>query len=284
VGGPLRWPAAEAWPVCERTDHYLDRVLRPDTVRARRAVYAAASARAAATGKPYQLTDDERESLPRFDFSEPHALAYGPTPLVPVAQLYRRDVPDFVGPAGADLLQVLWCPLDHPELGYNPRVVLRWRRTEDIGDVRGPSPEPTVVNETYLPTPCVVHPEQVVEYPYADLLPEGLGQRIDAWEERTGHDYQGTLSLAPGWKVGGHANWSLTDPHPMECTACGAAMVLLLTADSAEWDTPDRTWRPVEEPEGAEIHPTDVIIGRGYSLYVFICPRSYEHPLGSAMQ
>jgi hypothetical protein len=163
-------------------------------------------------------------------------------------------------------------------------VVLRWRRTEDIGDVRGPSPEPTVVNETYLPTPCVVHPERVVEYQDADLLPEVLRKRIGAWEERTGHDYQGTLSLAPGWKVGGYANWSLTDPHPMDCAVCGAGMVLLLTADSGEWEGPAGSWRPVEEPEAASVRPTDVTIGRGYALYVFVCPRSFEHPVGITMQ
>jgi hypothetical protein len=253
-------------------------------VRATRAVYAAASARAAATGQPYELTDDERASVPKYDFSEPHALADGPTALVPVAQLYRRDIPDFMGPPDADLLQVLWCPLDHPELGYNPRVDLRWRSEADITDMRLPGPEPTVVNESYLPTPCVVHPEQVVEYQYAGLLPDTLERRIRVWEERTGHSYQASLSLAPGWKVGGYANWSLTDPHPMDCAACGAGMVLLLSADSYEWNGPDRSWRPVDEPEGAAVNPTGVVIGRGYSLHVFICPRSYEHPLGTAMQ
>jgi len=284
VGGPLHWPAAERWPVCERTDHYLYKLLRPDTVRATRAIYAAARARAAATGQRYDLTDDERAVVPRYDFSEPHALAEEPTPLVPVAQLYRRDVPDFMGPADADLLQVLWCPLDHPEIGYNPRVELRWRRAVDITDVRAAGPEPTVVNESYLPTPCVVHPEQVVEYQYADLLPDLLKLRIRAWEERTGHSYQATLSLAPGWKVGGYANWSLTDPHPMDCGVCGAGMVLLFTADSSEWEGPAGSWRPVEEPEAASVGPTDVVIGRGYALYLFACPRSFEHPLGTTMQ
>jgi hypothetical protein len=253
-------------------------------VRATRAIYAAARARAAATGQRYDLTDDERAVVPRYDFSEPHALADGPTPLIPVAQLYRQDVPDFMGPADTDLLQVLWCPLDHPELGYNPRVELRWRRSADITDVRLTGPEPTVVNESYLPTPCVVHPEQVVEYQYADLLPEILRQRIRAWEEHTGQSYQTNLSLAPGWKVGGYANWSLTDPHSMDCAACGAGMVLLLTADSYEWEGPEGSWRPVEETDSTSIKPTDVVIGRGYALYVFICPRSYEHPLGTAMQ
>ncbi|MGI5174958.1 hypothetical protein ACQEVZ_01300 [Dactylosporangium sp. CA-152071] len=116
-----------------------------------------------------------------------------------MAQLYRRDVPDFTGPADADLLQVLWCPLDHPE-------------------------------------------------------------------------------------EGGFANWSLTDPHPMDCVECGTAMTLLFTAASSEWHGTGGSWRPVEEPPGVSSVPTDVSIGRGYGLFVFRCPESYEHPPATAMQ
>ncbi|GHD78066.1 hypothetical protein GCM10010317_096810 [Streptomyces mirabilis] len=40
----------------------------------------------------------------------------GPIAMLPVAQLYVRDIP-LLRPPGrseADLLQVLWCPIDHP--------------------------------------------------------------------------------------------------------------------------------------------------------------------------
>jgi hypothetical protein len=30
--------------------------------------------------------------------------------MLPLGQLYVRDVPDLRAPAGTDLLQVLWCP------------------------------------------------------------------------------------------------------------------------------------------------------------------------------
>jgi hypothetical protein len=282
VGGPLRWPAGEPWPMCAGAEHYVHRLLTPATVRRQRRIYAAAKARAAATGVPYHLTDAERAETPAFDFSEPHDLARAPTALVPVAQLYRRDIPDFVGPDGADLLQVLWCPLDHPDDGYNPRVELFWRRAADVTVVLDQPPEPTVVNDNYLPTPCVVRPEQVGEYQYADLLPEELRSRIEAWEEETGNDYQFAFSLAPGWKVGGFASWSLSDPQPMECAECGAAQTLLLTAATGEWDGPDDTWRPAGD--GSVVNPAEVVIGRGYDLYVFICPRSFEHPPATAMQ
>ena len=187
-----------------------------------------------------------------------------------MAQLCRRDVPDFVGPDGADLLQVLWCPLDHPEEGYNPRVRLYWRRSADVTGRWTRLPNPPWSTTPTCRSPASVHPEQVREYQYGGLLPEELDARITAWEgaeeetedEETGLNYQFDLSLAPGWKVGGFANWSLTDPHPMDCAECGTAMTLLFTADSGEWHGTDGSWRPVEEPAEAPPNPTDVSIGR----------------------
>ncbi|WP_250033321.1 hypothetical protein [Paractinoplanes maris] len=278
VAGPLRWPADEAWPVChDGRNHYIHRLLTPATVRRQRAVHAA-------RGTRHTLTNQERAQLPSPDFSEPHRLADQPIPLIPVAQLHRRDIPDFAGPDDCDLMQVLWCPLDHPEEGYNPRVRVFWRRGADLGPLLAEPPEPPVVNDSYLPVPCVVHPEQVREFPYGGLLPGDLGARIDAWEEELGTSYQSDLSLAPGWKIGGFANWSLTDPHPMDCAECGTAMTLLLTADSGEWEGRVSSWRPVEEPEGASADPVGVTIGRGYSLYVFRCPVSFDHPTATTMQ
>lgn len=293
VGGPLLWPAEEAWPVCtDGGGHYIYRLRTPATARRSREIYTAAQARADATSARYGLTAEEQAQLPGLDFSEPHSLVNQPIPLIPVAQLYRRDVPDFAGPDGTDLLQVLWCPLDHPEEGYNPRVRLYWRRSSDIIESLDPAPEAPVVNDSYLPTPCVVHPEQVREYQYGGLLPEALDTRITAWEEQIeeeaddedGLSYQLDLSLAPGWKVGGFANWSLTDPHPVDCPECGTGMTLLFTADSSEWEGSGGSWRPIEEPVNASSNPTDVVIGRGYALYVFHCPVSFDHPPVTAMQ
>ncbi|GAB3836850.1 hypothetical protein GCM10029963_77980 [Micromonospora andamanensis] len=293
VGGPLLWPADEAWPVCTDGDaHYIFRLQTPSTVRRSREIYAAAQARADAAGTRYDLTDEERAQVPDLDFSEPHSLVNQPIPLVAVAQLYRRDVPDFAGPDGTDLLQVLWCPLDHPEEGYNPRVRLYWRRSADVSRPVVAAGEPPVVNDSYLPTPCVVYPEQIREYQYGGLLPEELDAQITAWEEESegecddedGINYQFDLSLAPGWKVGGFANWSLTDPHPVDCPECGTAMTLLFTADSSEWHGSGGSWRPLEEPAQASSNPTEVCIGRGYALYIFRCPVSFDHPPATAMQ
>ncbi|MFV2088647.1 hypothetical protein [Micromonospora sp. LOL_021] len=280
IGGPLRWPADESWPYCTGREHYVDRLLTPETVRRMRRVYAAATSRAAATGQPYRLTDAEDADVPEFDYTEPVSLAKMPIALVPVAQLYRHDVADLTGPPDADLLQVLWCPLDHPDNGYSPWAELRWRRTADLGEQLTTAPEPAVVNENYLPTPCLVRPEQVREYQYVGLLPENLKKQLYAWEKQSGHSYQADLSLAPGWKIGGFANWSLSDWHPVDCTECGAAMTLLLTASSDEQNGSAR-WRTAADPAG---NPVDVLIGRGYSLHVFACPTSPTHPPATVMQ
>lgn len=70
----------------------------------------------------------------------------------------------------------------------------------------------------------------------------------------------------------------------MNCAECSTAMTLLFTVDSGEWDGTDSSWRPVEEPPGASPVPTGVTIGRGYSLYVFRCPVSFDHPPATTMQ
>ena len=91
----------------------------------------------------------------------------GPLPLLAVAQLYRRNVPGLPGPREADL--VLWCPFsDHGGAGDWDLGVVKWRRAAevDVGRVLADQPEPPVLESgDFLPEPCVLHPEQVLEYP-----------------------------------------------------------------------------------------------------------------------
>ena len=96
----------------------------------------------------------------------------GPLPLLAVAQLYRRDVPGLPGPREADLVQVLWCPFsDHGGAGdWDLGVVVKWCRAAevDVGRVLADQPEPPVLESgDFLPEPCVLHPEQILEYPGA---------------------------------------------------------------------------------------------------------------------
>jgi len=285
AGGPLLWPADEAWPVCgDAGAHEPNNLTTPAAERRRREILATANAREPLPGGQF-LTAEECAELDAADALDLADLIEDPIPLVPVAQLYRHDIPDYAGPDGTDLLQVLWCPLDHSDQHYSPRVFLYWRDSSAVGPLLDAPLEPPVISDMYLPAPCVVYPEQVREYQYADLLPEELRKRLDEWDEdedRPG--YQSHLSRAPGWKVGGYGSWSLTGPYPMNCSGCGAAMTLTFTAASADWDGMDCSWRPAEDDPAASPDTVGVQIGRGYSLYTFRCPESFDHPPATAMQ
>ncbi|MBE1534302.1 hypothetical protein [Actinomadura algeriensis] len=283
VGGPLRWPADEPWPVCaEPHDDSGGFFQSVDAERRRRKIHAARPAGA-------DFTPEQRAELARLGELDAKADSTSPATMMAVAQLYLKDVPGLAGPPGADVLQVLWCPRDHRP-HHCPAPMLRWRRSTDVTDVVAPQPEPEVMSEDmYLPEPCVLHPEQVVEYPYRDFLPDDLQERISAWEETNRPSYQYELSLAPGWKVGGHASWSLGGAKPPTCGDCDAAMDMLLSIDSGEWDDecgPDGegSWCPLEDDGSREYDPTKVQIGRGYALYVFTCPTSFDHPPKTVQQ
>ncbi|WP_031027333.1 hypothetical protein [Streptomyces sp. NRRL WC-3725] len=293
VGGPLLWPADEPWPVCGEA-HGGACGRRPADIHRRRQVLAAAWARAHAPGP----TDEERELLVELHRKHrlPGGAETGPLPMIGLAQLHRRDVPDLpAGPDDCDLLQVFWCPFTaHGPSGYGLELHLRWRRSWEVGRVLTAPPQPPVIGaDGFLPEPCVLHPEQVVTYPYADLLPEELCARIDAWEdalkaeaEQAGDDnraepplYQYDLSIPPGWRVGGFASWHATDPYPMDCLTCTTPMNLLLTIDSSEWDGGSRSWRPLEDRSGRRsATPTEVVVGRWGELNVFACPEDPGHP------
>ncbi|MFD7450809.1 hypothetical protein [Kitasatospora sp. NPDC059827] len=313
VGGPLLWPSDEPWPVC--TDpHNHRRGHRPADIHERRRILDAAWRRDPATGP----TDEERQLLKELERRhrvEEGGTAADPLPLIGLAQLYRAQIPDLpAGPDGCDLLQVFWCPFDAHGPGRTGMLLdLRWRRSWEVADVLADPPRPQVVGyEGYLPQPCVLHPEQVATYPFAGLLPEDLGARIDAWEEAleeaaeqaagagagAGADgdgdgcgdgegdgeeplgYQDDLSIPPGWRAGGFASWHVTDPAPMDCPACAAPMHLLLTVDSSEWDGGTGSWKPLEEERDprSSSTPTGVTVGRWGELNVFACPADPAHP------
>ncbi|MCX4986488.1 hypothetical protein [Streptomyces sp. NBC_00572] len=299
VAGPLLWPADEPWPVC--TDvHPKGRGHLLSDVRLRRRIQDAARGR--------DFTEEERRLLDGMTRAT-HVPALGdadPVPLLAVAQLYARDVPDLVGPRGCDLLQVFWCPFEVHGPDRTIDVVLKWRRSADVGAVLAPQPEPPVAGrEECVPTSCVVHPEQVVEHEYFGLLGERLQEEISDWEEslldeedegggggEEGEiDYMSDLSIAPGWKVGGFASWHLTDPAPVDCSACGTPMPPLLTVAAGECDGASRSWVPVEDRAAADdagaddpwaidprvIDPVGVYLGRGL-LRVHTCPADPAHP------
>ncbi|MEU3597296.1 hypothetical protein ABZ714_00965 [Streptomyces sp. NPDC006798] len=266
-----------------------------------------------------------RTGHPRPRPHAPHLGETAPIPLLALAQLFTRDVPGLAGPDGCDLLQVLWCPFE----SHGPRrnafdVVLTWRRSADVTDVLPAQPEPAVIGRAQgLPNPCVLHPEQVTEHEYIELLDDELLESVEEWEEdmeeaaddatdgaaepggyATYEEYEaamraaerntapavsytGDLSIAPGWKAGGFASWHLTGPTTAVCAACGTPMRLLLTAADREWDTGTESWVPVEDRESMNAKgantPTGVSPARG-TMHLLICPDDPDHPHHTVFQ
>jgi hypothetical protein len=295
VGGPLRWPAGEPWPACTRPHVVARTVPIPDPLLARLAtvrgadpalrwpVYQEVLAELATRAPGFVGLDrPPRSALYQVARAEPV-----PTPLVPLAQLRAADVPDLAPPAGTDTLQVLWCPNDHEHGGgLAPEAVLRWRRLADLAGPADP-PAPTAVGHpAYLPRPCVLHPERVVEYPWWQQLPVELGYRVMVWDAAHEGAYHRQLAAAPGWKVGGWPRWPTTDPVTPYCERCGDPMPQLLQIDSDEWGDGAR-WRTTDRQAdthedgrpggtaaaGAGREPTGVVAGQTGLYRIFSCRR-----------
>ncbi|MFI6875454.1 non-ribosomal peptide synthetase [Streptomyces sp. NPDC050400] len=269
--------------------------------------------RAAAQGRDF--TSQERKTLARikpprtYPRPKPSLRPYdGSIALLPLAQLYTRDIPDLRTPAGTDLLQVLWCPFDHPPKSYMPKTVLFWRSAAEVTDIlTGPPEPPAVQYQGYLPEPCLLLPEQITEYPHPSELSPDILSMLDDWgswqaagdvvdsryASYPAQFYGINLSVAPGWQVGGLPSWGLTDPIPQSCLTCDTEMPPLLTIPSHEWGSSDRSWIPYELQEpviptrGGEPRPEQpaaIQIGRGYKQQLYICPASPEHPHTELMQ
>ncbi len=246
--------------------------------------------RVPAPGQRPGPTDEEGNVLRSFKRAR-HAPSLGdtdPVPLLALAQLFRRDVPGLAVPARCDLLQILWCPFDAHHGRHEPAVALRGRRSAEVGEVLADQPEPEVVgSEGYVPASCLLDPEQVVEHPDIGRLPHDVRERIDAWEgdeddlDEDAVLYRSDLSVAPGWKAGGHAPWKSTEHVDVVCP-CGAPTDLLMTVASQEWDAGNRSWIPQEDRATADVMganvPTRITVGRWGSMNVFVCRAEFTHP------
>ncbi|MFD8983351.1 hypothetical protein [Streptomyces sp. NPDC059564] len=270
VGGPLLWPADEPWPYCDESHDQAGELYEAYEVRA---------------GEDYEWHD-------------------GPNPMVPVAQLYVRDIPLLRPPGQADLLQVLWCPFEH-EPDCKPPTALFWRSSAEVTHTRAAPPGPFAVEyDGYVPRPSVLAPERITEYPNPmDLSKElraplndwsrwqAAGSGVDSrWAPYPEEFYGNELSLAPGWKAGGWPPWGLTDPIARFCATCDAGMVPLLTIASSEWSGNNHGWIPYEDqsttPHSGDVdwNPPRVQISRGNHLQLYVCPESPEHPHASLIQ
>lgn len=176
-------------------------------------------------------------------------------PFVGVLQLRADDFPEMPFPPGADLFQMLWCPREHdawPMCWADPKFF--WRKTAVRHPLPG-NPPPTEAFYEYVPFPCRLLPERVVEFPSVYELSDELTERIYAWQDNNPDEngkhaivYEWELSVCPSTKVGGyvHVIQSLWIP----ICDCGRAMEHLLTVSSREsGGLVDRRWTPLEEQQ-----------------------------------
>ena len=285
LGGPLLWPAGEPWLVChgQLLAEWRERIMPEDFRRFRDGEIqdkAELHRIVAGAGRIDMITGERVFLLPR-----PHQQ---PPPLVPVVQLYARDVPELPFPHHTDLFQLLWCPNWHAAPWYGPHPIAVWRSAAQVDQRLAAPPAPRfdgldsdLAPDDYVPRPCVVHPERVVEYPCRYDLPDGLVERVKRWdEEEGGGRYRAELSTAPGAKIGGHPRW-IQRPEWPACR-CGRRMHHLLTIASGEFGSAERWTRPADRgawaPHGIKLG------GGGGSLYLFTCTVCPERPLAGVLQ
>ncbi|MFI0724658.1 hypothetical protein [Streptomyces sp. NPDC021224] len=184
--------------------------------------------------------------------------------MVPVAQIYARDVPGPWWPAGTDLLQVLWCPNEHWDAPANqadvsPIVELRWRQVADVDEHLVGPPHPVRHYEFgYLPEPCMFTTKRLIDFPYREELPVDLQPRLQRLIEETDDEGKDTITRLPGWKLGGWPTWHLSQPTPITCEACGVVMPLVFTIASDDQSA--------------------VVVGRWGELRIFACQTDHCHP------
>ncbi|WP_205326201.1 hypothetical protein [Glycomyces sp. YM15] len=287
IGGPL-WPSDEPWPTCSAS-HEWDSLKTLDEVFEYRRIMNLAWSRPRA-GTPDLFTTEERAFLDAL--REPERgnpwrdeSRTANAPLLPVAQLFTRDVAGLPFSERFDLLQVLWCPYDHPDTeDYWPAVQLLWRdTTQSVFKPMYPAGSTQVGFEEYVPSPCVLAPEEVTEYPDMNLLSPELRDEIKATSDQVDTFEYHDNALAPGWKANGHgAAWMIIDAYDVRCE-CGAEARPLLSATSGEMGPSTSHWTPLEDRDGAaedtrRYASVDVYLGRGYDLQIFHCGLDPEHP------
>ncbi|MFD8222792.1 hypothetical protein ACFV16_01260 [Streptomyces massasporeus] len=194
LGGELLWPADEPWPYCAQEDHWT-------------------------------FGSDPRNRT---------EIVPGAVPMVPILQLYARDVPELEFPEGKDLLQLVWCALVH-EQDAGPVVPrLYWRNEAEIVAAGPLSEIPGVSEGEYdednMPEPSTLSPSTAEDCPSRHDLPRDLRE---TWEPRLPSAAGGTGAVWPpdsnviATKVGGWPAW--TQPADWPDCESGHRMEHLLT-------------------------------------------------------
>jgi hypothetical protein len=227
---------------------------------------------------------------------EPYPVTADGKLLAPVLQLRRADAPPQVTfPEGRDLLQLFWNPrFEAGRPRASVEVATVWResgglsagpphplaplaRGEGDPDTLGPA-----VWTDFLPLPCRLAPERMLEFPAWEILPRPMRDRVAAAVPGGEAAYRHLLSVAPGTKVGGYAPAAaLPEAKPPACPTCSWGMDYLLTVAEAEWDgaTAPR-WKPAEDTQVSPQRTADGLsLGPAAGCSLFVCRRCEGWPV-----
>ncbi|MFJ2741353.1 DUF1963 domain-containing protein [Streptomyces sp. NPDC087440] len=206
LGGPPLWPADEPWPYCAQEEHW---------------TYGSESGN-----------------------TEP--IVPGAVPMVPILQLFARDAPGLEFPEGKDVLQVVWCALNHDDGPFLVSPRLYWRNEAQVvadGAQAGtPVAREGEYDEYNVPEVSVLAPTVVRD------LPSGW----ETWNSRDGEGEGDEDGHVIASKAGGWPAW--TQPPNWPDCAEGHRMEHLLTLTG------------------------DIQLGDCGGVYFFRCRRCPEQP------
>lgn len=211
-------------------------------------------------------------------------------PLCPVLQLRKKDIPEIRFPPGSDLLQLLWCPLDHPDSSRVAKPFLFWRNSRKTESPLRKLPRSKLWSAWYIPRECELHLERVTELPPIGMLGRVARSRIKKWDINNLRDdyidspetfYEWECSTCPGNKVGGYPHFCQNRPLP-KCKR-GHLMEHLLTLTDYEYDAGTHyRWCPEQDKKSWKAEKVRGAPGfQGFgagSLHLFICRKCKEWP------
>ncbi|HEX8858132.1 MAG TPA: hypothetical protein VGC06_03385 [Actinomycetes bacterium] len=204
LGGPLLWPAEQPWPVCQEPHEQSERIPVPPEITS--LDQALGWAMASGMNGGVHREGDGPIYAERWYHQSPQV----PSPLAGVLQLHAWEVPELPFPERTDLFQLLWCPNEHGAPWYGPRPLAVWRRAAEVAEPLAAPPAPRFDEELfgpdYVPLPCVLHPERVVEYPHAEQphfsdLPGALDERVRRWQQRAVLGGAVDCARHQGWRL-----------------------------------------------------------------------------------